>query len=181
MYYNQNYLTHYGVKGMKWGVRRYQNADGSLTDAGKKKMGIVSRTGKKPNLYRKPSGELDSQYELSKKQKQKGRSIQGDNKPNHAPKVKGELDSNYKANAKIHTKSRRQSEDISKMSDAELRAKINRMQMERQYKKLKSEDIGKGREVAKKILKTGTTVATVTSTGLTIYNNVERIRNILDI
>lgn len=30
-------LMHYGVKGMKWGVRRYQNEDGSLTPAGKKK------------------------------------------------------------------------------------------------------------------------------------------------
>lgn len=30
-------LYHYGVLGMKWGVRRYQNADGTLTSAGKKK------------------------------------------------------------------------------------------------------------------------------------------------
>ena len=28
-------LYHHGIKGMKWGVRRYQNKDGSLTDAGK--------------------------------------------------------------------------------------------------------------------------------------------------
>jgi hypothetical protein len=31
-----NELRHYGVLGMKWGVRRYQNADGSLTALGKK-------------------------------------------------------------------------------------------------------------------------------------------------
>lgn len=34
---NEAYLAHYGVKGMKWGVRRYQNKDGTLTAAGKKR------------------------------------------------------------------------------------------------------------------------------------------------
>ena len=33
-------LSHYGVKGMKWGVRRYRNKDGSLTPLGKKKNEI---------------------------------------------------------------------------------------------------------------------------------------------
>ena len=32
-----NELQHWGIKGMKWGVRRYENKDGTLTPAGKKR------------------------------------------------------------------------------------------------------------------------------------------------
>ena len=35
--FSDNYLEHHGILGMKWGVRRYQNEDGSLTDAGKRR------------------------------------------------------------------------------------------------------------------------------------------------
>lgn len=34
-----NYLTHHGIKGQRWGIRRYQNKDGSLTPAGRKRYG----------------------------------------------------------------------------------------------------------------------------------------------
>ena len=33
-------LYHHGIKGMKWGIRRYQNKDGSLTDAGRQRLGL---------------------------------------------------------------------------------------------------------------------------------------------
>lgn len=36
-YNNADILIHYGIKGMKWGVRRYQNKDGSLTASGKRR------------------------------------------------------------------------------------------------------------------------------------------------
>lgn len=33
-------LYHHGVLGQKWGVRRYQNKDGTLTDEGRKRLGL---------------------------------------------------------------------------------------------------------------------------------------------
>lgn len=33
----ENTLSHYGIKGQRWGVRRFRNSDGSLTPAGKKR------------------------------------------------------------------------------------------------------------------------------------------------
>ena len=47
--YNYRYggeLYHYGVKGMKWGVRRYQNKDGSLTPEGKERYTALAKAKK---------------------------------------------------------------------------------------------------------------------------------------
>lgn len=46
----EEYLAHHGILGQRWGVRRYQNADGSLTEAGKKRyMRQLSRKLRKPH------------------------------------------------------------------------------------------------------------------------------------
>ena len=45
-------LEHHGVLGMKWGTRRYRNADGSYTEKGKKRYGIKNhRTRRQAQRY----------------------------------------------------------------------------------------------------------------------------------
>lgn len=40
---DENYLQHWGIKGQKWGIRRYQNEDGTRTAAGKKREAAARR------------------------------------------------------------------------------------------------------------------------------------------
>ena len=51
--------------------------------------------------------------------------------------------------------------------------------MERQYSQLSKSDVNRGKKYLDTVIKAGTTVATVTSTALTIYNNIDKIRKIV--
>ena len=52
----KEYLTHHGIKGQKWGVRRFQNPDGTLTEAGKKHQALEGVSGKTRREAKRDAG-----------------------------------------------------------------------------------------------------------------------------
>lgn len=100
-------LTHHGVKGQKWGIRRFQNKDGSLTADGKKRRSL---------------GETVHNYRVAKKRKanlKKARETRAANKAAAEQRAK-----DLKA-GKIKPKD---------MTDAELKARLDRLNLEKQYR-----------------------------------------------
>lgn len=101
-------LQHHGIKGQKWGVRRFQNADGSLTTAGKQRA----------------SG----------------------------------------------TKKRTDAKNRGTLTNAQLKQKIERLQLEKQLRELTNQEVNSGRVYAQKILKdVGSKVLTTAASGALLY------------
>ena len=69
----QAYLAHHGVQGQKWGVRRYQNEDGTLTAAGKSRYSTDSahKTTKGLNRIEKENAKLRTKSAIAKIKAQK--------------------------------------------------------------------------------------------------------------
>jgi ribosomal protein S30 len=72
-----NEMIHYGVLGMKWGVRRYQNKDGTLTPAGKRRYQILGIRNKDGSIRPKTFLNKEKQLESDRKTLEKLKSNQG--------------------------------------------------------------------------------------------------------
>ena len=131
------YLVHYGIKGMKWGVRRYQNADGSYTDAGRRRHRISDN-------YTEADARRDSKIYGDRGARRIGRRIE-----------RGYSLEGARAREDRRPKFRK---SYSAMTDKELQRSVNRLNQEAQYKTMTKST---GRKFAEKLFAVTFTAAVV--------------------
>ena len=129
----ENELMHWGIKGMKWGVRRYQNKDGSLTPAGKKR-------------YDKEMAKLKEEEKIAKNK------LRTQAKLNKLDEKRKEIEA-LKSGKPISKSTKQHSKpSVKDMSDEELRQTVNRLLMEQQYAKLNPQQVSAGQKFVKKVM-----------------------------
>lgn len=168
-------LIHWGVLGMKWGIRRYQNADGSLTAEGRRRYsnsdGSINNALVKYDKDRADLADIriNNAYKPGKDGKPSlaekgGKEVQGiANTFTDLGSGKGSKKDAIRMKSKLNN-----------MSDEDLRKEIDRLNMEQRYASLNGVDINRGKKSLGETLDTvgkvvGIGVSAVTLAGI-IYN-----------
>lgn len=175
-------LSHHGIKGQKWGVRRFQNADGSLTAAGRRHYGVGKAVGSQYPSY----DEMQQTVKQKSMEKAYDKAINRKDKSSMVNDVKNVADQSKNAinTAKNQYKDAQRNNqpkpDVSKMSNKELQDAITRMNLEDNYIRLvqNREAQQRGKDKVEKLLDSMGTVAQVASTAAAVAALVIKIKGL---
>lgn len=159
-------LYHHGTKGMKWGIRRYQNADGSLTAAGKKRYANeVKKTRERAHTI-KNKEQVKARFDRLKARNaaldERERALNADSI------AKKEAKAAAKAERKA-AKAGQDAADASKkkalkdMTDDEIREAIIRKRLENEYNAMHPKEISRGKQIADKFINEAVIPAAISS------------------
>ena len=190
---NSNQVSHSGIKGMKWGVRRYQNEDGTLTEEGKKRYQDQPEQEESKKKQDQPKQEESKKkqdqlkQEESKKKQDQPKQEESKKKQDPQEKYVGASMSIAKSASDIAKTaagaidmsrgSKTIRRDYSWMTDQQLQARINRLNLERTYGDLSGETkyVKTGKEKAREILQTLGASLAIGYSALQIYKEIHNM------
>lgn len=161
-----NELQHWGIKGMKWGVRRYQNADGSLTPAGVKRYRDEAESIER-QLNGRKSTTADDYQNAIKRTKSVGEGIDSARKFNDDVK-----------RIKDPAMEKRIRKSTEQMTDKELQQRVQRLNMEDNYTRMMMhrEHLKQGEDYVNRALDISAVAVRGATTALTIALLVKQLR-----
>ena len=132
-------LLHWGIKGMKWGQRRFQNKDGTLTAAGKKRYNKeMARLREEDKILKNKEATKAKLDKLeSKRAEVEARKKALENKPDKPEK---------KHRLKKKSKDSEPKRTIKDLSDEELSAMVRRLELEKRYRDLNPKQVSAGKK-----------------------------------
>ena len=163
-------LYHFGTKGMKWGLRRYQNPDGTYTEEGKRRRQRLSEdSGFRAVLNTESKAyknQIDDTLSIGKEGLSSAREVHGILNRRRQKKL----------DALKAEKEKQIDEEMSQMDDKQLQQAVNRLNMERNYKTLKTADIKLGRTLVDDVLDDVGSAVTIAGSAATVALAIYKIR-----
>ena len=164
-FYEEDFVAHHGILGMKWGIRRYQNADGSLTSAGKRRYKIQTNSDGTTTLVKKKRLTFKQKRNLKKAREAATAKRSSEKHKEHLV--------NYGTATEV-------SQHLNELTNDQKQRAINRLNLDSQIITLSDKERSRQKSKIDKFLDAGTKVSRGVATAATIATNVQKLQKFFD-